>query len=135
MAMSTGENELGLKKIIDMMRMISIIVLLMHCYYYFYAAFDEWHLTSKISEQLIKNIIKTGLFDSFHRSKFIALGFLLLSMIGAKGRKSEKLNYRTAFAWLLSGLILYFISWFVIYISSIDTTTVAVIYMSITDRK
>ncbi len=132
MAISTGENEQGLKKIIDMMRMISIVVLLMHCYYYFYAAFAEWHLTSKISDQLLKNIIKTGLFDSFHRSKFIALGFLLLSMIGTKGRKSEKLNYRTAFAWLLSGLILYFISWFVIYISSIDTATIAIIYVSIT---
>jgi hypothetical protein len=130
--MSTGENEQGIKKIIDMIRMISIIILLLHCYYYCYRSFDEWHFTSKLSDQLLKNIIKTGLFDSFHRSKLIALGFLLLSMLGAKGRKSEKLNYSTAFAWLIAGLILYFVSWFVIYVNGIDTSTVAIIYMSVT---
>lgn len=33
MAMQTGENEQGLRKIMDMTRMIAIAVLAIHCYY------------------------------------------------------------------------------------------------------
>jgi len=44
MSINTGENEQGLRKIIDMTRMISIIVLLLHFYYYCYNAFAEWQL-------------------------------------------------------------------------------------------
>src|SRR6478672_13953367 len=108
--MHTGENEQGLKKVIDMTRLISIAVLLLHFYHSCYGAFDHWQLTSNITDQLIKNISHTGLFDEFLKSKLIALGFLLLSILGVKGRKSEKLNYRIALTYLLIGLLLYFIS-------------------------
>ena len=108
MAMHTGENEQGLKKVIDMTRMIAIAVLLIHCYYNCYDAFKQWQLTSKISDQLLRNISHTGLLNGFMKSKLIALGFLLISILGVKGRKSEKLNYSTAFAYLFTGFLLYF---------------------------
>lgn len=41
MLMNTGENEQGLRKIIDMTRMISIVILLLHFYNYCYNAFAE----------------------------------------------------------------------------------------------
>ena len=44
-AMQTGENEQGLRKILDMTRLISIVILVLHFYYYCYAAFEHWHLT------------------------------------------------------------------------------------------
>src|ERR1700682_4849975 len=93
-----------------MTRMIAIVVLLIHSYYYCYMAFAAWHLTSRLSDQLLKNIGHTGLLSSFTKSKLIALGFLLLSLLGVKGRKSEKLTYRMAIAYLLTGLLLYFAS-------------------------
>jgi hypothetical protein len=132
MAMHTGENEQGLKKVIDMTRMIAIAVLLIHCYYNCYAAFNQWQLTSKISDQLLKNISHTGLLSGFLKSKLIALGFLLLSILGVKGRKSEKLTYRTAFAYLLTGLLLYFISGIILFAQSIDSKIMAIAYISIT---
>ena len=130
--MHTGENEQGLKKIIDMTRLISIAVLLMHFYHSCYGAFDHWKLTTKITDQLIKNISHTGLFNEFQKSKLIALGFLLLTILGVKGRKSEKLNYRIAFSCLLTGLLFYFISGFVLLNQSLDIITIAVMYMGIT---
>lgn len=132
MTMHTGENVQGLKKVIDMTRLIAIAVLLIHCYFNCYTAFKEWHLTSKISDQVLKNISHTGLLNGFMKSKLIALAFLLLSVLGVKGRKSEKLNYRMAFAYLLTGLLLYLTSGFTLYINTMPVTTVAIAYISIT---
>ncbi|QEC69370.1 conjugal transfer protein TraG [Panacibacter ginsenosidivorans] len=128
---TTGENDQGLRKIIDMTRMISIVLLLLHFYYYCYAAFATWHLTYEITDRILANISRSGLFNSFQRSKIIALVFLFISLIGVRGRKSDKHNYRTALAYLLTGLLLYFISGLLLNWDTI-ITTVAVVYFMIT---
>lgn len=129
--MNTGENEQGLRKIIDLTRMISIVILILHFYFYGYGAFATWHFTAKISNIVLKNISQTGLFSSFYKTKFISLGALLLSLVGAKGKKSDKLNYRIAFAYLLTGLLIYFISGLSLN-ESLENTTSVVLYISIT---
>lgn len=131
MAMQTGENEQALRKILDMTRLISIIVLVIHFYYYCYAAFREWHLVSGFSDKIMGNIHNTGLFSNFHKSKLFALGFLMISLIGAKGRKDEKLNYKTAFAYIITGILIYFISYLSLYLK-IEIVQAAIAYMSIT---
>ena len=88
MTTQTGENEQGLRKIIDMTRMIAIAILVIHCYYTCYNAFKIWQLTSKLSDQLLLHISKTGLFSGFIKSKLIALIFLLLYQLGINSRKS-----------------------------------------------
>ncbi|HMG66834.1 MAG TPA: YWFCY domain-containing protein, partial [Chitinophagaceae bacterium] len=130
--MHTGENEQGLRKVIDMTRMIAIAILLIHFYYYCYGAFKAWGYTAKISDQLLKNIHRTGLFSNIYKSKCFALGALLLSLFGARGKKDQKLNYRTAFAYLLTGLALYFISGVLLFIQAADFKTIAISYMAIT---
>ena len=90
--MNTGENEQGLRKIIDLTRLVSITILILHCYYYCYRAFDDWQLTSIITDRILKNIAQTGLFQNFNKAKLIALGFLMISLIGATGKKEEKLS-------------------------------------------
>lgn len=110
MAMRTGEHEMGLKKIIDLTRMISIVILMLHFYVACYGAFKAWGWTHTIGDRVLTNIGHTGLFSSFHKAKWISLGFLALSLLGAKGKKGESFNYRTAIAYLLTGLLLYFIS-------------------------
>ncbi len=112
MSMNWGENEQGLRKVIDLTRMISIIILLLHCYFYCYAAFGQWHLTAAVGDRILKNLSQTGLFDSFNKSKGIAVAFLLISLTGVKGRKSEKIKFKTAFFYFLAGIIFYFGSTF-----------------------
>ena len=99
--MHTGENEQALRKILDMTRLISITILALHFYYYCYSAFHEWQFSSTITDRLLGNIRNTGLFNNVHKSKLIALGFLLISLMGVKGRRDEKLSYKTAFAYII----------------------------------
>lgn len=131
MAMQTGENEQALRKIMDMTRLIGIVILAIHFYYYCYAAFREWHLVSEFSNTILGNILKTGLFNNLHKSKLFAVGFLMISLIGAKGRKDEKLNYKSAFAYLITGIVIYFSSCLSLYLN-IEATEIAVVYIAIT---
>ncbi|PRZ22761.1 type IV secretory system conjugative DNA transfer VirD4/TraG family protein [Flavobacterium granuli] len=128
MAMQTGENEQALRKILDMTRLISIVILLIHFYYYCYITFKEWGYVSEFSDTILGNIYRTGLFSNFHKSKLFTLGFLLISLLGAKGRKEEKLNHKTALAYIITGILIYFLSYLSLFIK-IDSTEVAIVYI------
>lgn len=129
--MQTGENEQALRKILDMTRLISIVILILHFYYFCYGGFKQWHLTATLSDNLMTNIANTGLFSNAYRSKLIALGFLAISLLGSKGRKDEKQNFKSAFAYIISGLLAYFISYLVLLMRA-QLTTVTILYISLT---
>ncbi len=131
MSMQTGENDQALRKILDMTRLIAITILVLHFYYYCYGAFKEWGLTVPITDRLLGNIQKTGLFSFFIKSKLIAIGFLVISLMGARGRKDENLNYRTAFTYILAGLLIYFTSYFSLQVS-MPIMTKAIVYVGLT---
>lgn len=131
MAHQTGENEQALRKILDMTRLISIVVLVIHYYYSCYAVFQKWELVSTFSDKILSNIYRTGLLDNFYKAKLIALGFLAISLLGAQGKKDQKLNYRTAFAYIICGLLVYFISYFSLYIGT-DVVLKATTYITLT---
>ncbi|MFD2599035.1 conjugal transfer protein MobC [Sphingobacterium corticis] len=113
MALQTGENEQALRKILDMTRMLGIVILCLHFYYYGYSIFASWGLHSSITDSLMNNIQSTGLFTRFHYSKVICLGLVIVSLLGAKGRKSEKINYGQTLRFLIMGILLYFTSVFI----------------------
>src|SRR6185312_17005337 len=131
MAVQTGENEQALRKILDMTRLISIVIIVIHFYYYCYGAFLEWGLNSAFSDRILSNIYRTGLFSYFTKSKLISLGFLVISLLGAKGRKDEKLNHKTAFAYIITGLLLYFFSYLSLLLK-LPVPEKVVVYMGIT---
>ena len=116
MAMQTGENEQALRKILDMTRLISLIFLSVHFYFYCYTGFIQWQLVNGFLDNIINTISNTGLFNNFNRSKIFALGFLMISLLGAKGRKNEKLHHKTAFTYLISGLLIFFFSFFLLFL-------------------
>jgi len=130
--MHTGENEQGLRKIVDMTRLISLVVLGIHFYYYCYGAFKELGWTAKLLDRILINISHTQLFTSFNKSKLISLGFLLISLLGAKGKMNEKLSYNTAAAYFLTGTVFYFGSYFVLHVSGFSITQIAGTYICIT---
>lgn len=127
----TGENEQGLRKILDLTRFASIFVLLLHFYYFCYAAFEQWDLRSEITDRLLKNVSQTGLFQSHGTSKLIALGLLAVSLLGAQGKKDEKINAKSIAGYLLIGAGLYFGSQAALRLSY-PVQTLAFIYMAIT---
>ncbi len=129
--MQTGENEQGLRKILDMTRLISIAILALHFYYYCFRVFETWGLSMDLTTRLMGNIMRTGLFDHFITSKLIALGFLCISLFGAKGKRDEKLNFKTAFAYIITGLVLYFVSYLSLFLK-VDKQTIAITYIGST---
>ena len=129
--MPTGENEQGLRKILDLTRMISIAVLLLHFYYHCYGAFQQWDLRSNITDSLLQNIYNTGLFSNFHKSKLIALIVLIISLFGARGKKDEKTGFKTASAYIVTGLILYFFSFLTLNLK-LDLQTFTLVYIGVT---
>ncbi len=129
--MQTGENEQALRKILDMTRLISIVILVLHFYYYCYTAFEQWHLTLTLTDRLISNIRNTGLFHNFVTSKLFALGFLFISLIGARGRKDDKLRFEKAIAYITLGLLIYFIGYLSLLLKT-SLATAAFAYISIT---
>ena len=128
---NTGENEQGLRKILDLTRFASIFILLLHFYYYCYAAFKQWEIKSTITDRLMTNIMHTGLFYSQYTSRYLTIGLLVISLLGAQGRKDEKINWRSIAAYLLIGMLLFFTSGMLFRLKySLENT--AVIYMAVT---
>ncbi len=129
--MNTGENAEALKKIIDLVRMGAILVLGLHFYFYCYAAFDLWQLTHPMVSKILGNLGKTGLFKTFYTSKLVALGLLMVSLVGAKGKKSEKLQLSTVAWHLISGLGFYGGSQFLLQLDA-SVQVLAGLYITVT---
>ncbi len=131
MTTKTNENEMGLKKIMDMTRLISLAILLLHFYDSCYGFFQILGWTHSISDQALNNIHKTGLFNDFHKSKLLALVFLILSLLGVKAKKAEVFNYRLCTAYIVTGLLLYFIS-ALIFMMPASAATITMGYITVT---
>jgi len=128
--MQTGENEQALRKILDMTRLMSLCILGIHFYYYGYEAFKKWDLVSSLTNNILSNIYYTGLFETFSRSKLLALGLLLISLLGAKGQKNEKLNPKKALRFICLGLFIYFASRFIL-IFQMESDTKMMVYAAL----
>ena len=115
--MSTGENEQALRKIIDMTRLCSMVILMMHFYYYCHDALNQWGYTLEFIDKVMINITNTGLFKTIWHSKLFSLGLLLVSLIGAKGKKDEKISVTATLVCLIFGAALFLLGHFIFLIN------------------
>ncbi|WP_184550998.1 YWFCY domain-containing protein [Mucilaginibacter sp. FT3.2] len=129
--MNTGEDTQGLRKIIDLTRLISLVILSIHFYIICYQAFREWHWTAVFTDRIIGNVAKTGFFNDPLRPKLAALLFLCISLLGAKGKKDEGIQRNSIGAYLICGLLIYFLSLLIFYLPA-GNSVVAIGYMGIT---
>jgi hypothetical protein len=129
--MQTGENDQAMRKILDMTRLISIAVLLLHFYETCYGAFVHWHWVSALTDRLLANIARTGLFHPFLKSKLIALAFMAIALIGVRGKKDEKQTSKSAFLYLITGLFFFLVSYFFLLLP-VKMEWVALLYMGVT---
>ena len=110
----TGENEQALRKIIDFVRLLSIVVLLLHFYIVGYDYFKQLGYAHEITDRILQSIQKTGWFTSGLKTKSVSLGLLIISLIGAKGRKDEKLSLMRSVLYVVVGTIIYFSSQYIL---------------------
>jgi len=129
--MQTGENEQALRKIIDFTRFLGILVLILHFYFNCYGAFSELHFTYPIVNRVLVNIYKLSIFKSILIVKSVALAFLIISLIGTKGKKAENIKLSTAITYSLLGLVLYYSSG-ILFKLQVSYLLIAALYISVT---
>lgn len=105
-----GEDDpRGLAKIMAFMRAVSIIVMLMHFYWYCYGYFLARSWTLELVNQILGNFDRTaGLFSHLLYTKIFAVVLLALSCLGTKGVKNEEITWMNISFALSIGLVLFF---------------------------
>ncbi|GAB3422208.1 conjugal transfer protein MobC [Niabella aquatica] len=107
-----GEDDLrGLAKIMAFMRAVSILLVLMHLYWFCYGFFLERGWTLELINKILGNFDRTaGLFSHTLYTKAFALVLLALSCLGTKGVKNEKITWSKIYVALGVGVVLFFLN-------------------------
>ena len=106
------EDDLrALAKIMDFLRAVSIILVVIHVYWYGYGAIRTWGLGIGVVDRILINFQRTaGLFSSMLYTKLFAVVLLGLSCLGTKGVKGEKITWEKIYAALGMGGVLFFLN-------------------------
>ncbi|SHM89633.1 conjugal transfer protein MobC [Flavobacterium chilense] len=107
-----GEDDLrGLAKIMAFMRAVSILLILMHFYWFCYGFFLERGWTLEVINKILGNFQRTAsLFSHTLYTKIFALVLLALSCLGTKGVKNEKITWSKIYVAIVIGFILFFLN-------------------------
>ena len=113
--MAQEDDLRALGKVMDFMRGISVIFLLINCYWFCYEAFHVWGFTLGIIDKILMNFQRTtGLFSSILWTKLFCVVFLALSCLGTKGVKEEKITWPKIWIVLFSGFVFFFLNWWLV---------------------
>ena len=113
--MAQEDDLRALGKVMDFMRGISVIFLLINCYWFCYEAFHVWGFTLDIIDKILMNFQRTtGLFSSILWTKLFCVVFLALSCLGTKGVKEEKITWPKIWTVLFSGFVFFFLNWWLL---------------------
>ena len=132
--MAQEDDLRALGKVMDFMRGISVIFLLINCYWFCYEAFHTWGFTLGIVDKILMNFQRTtGLFSSILWTKLFCVVFLALSCLGTKGVKEEKITWPKIWTVLFSGFVFFFLNWWllVLPIGKIGAATLYIITLSV----
>lgn len=110
--MAQEDDLRALGKIMDFMRGISVLFLLINCYWFCYEAFHTWGLTLSVLDKILMNFQRTaGLFSSILWTKLFCVLFVALSCLGTRGVKEEKITWAKIWTVLAIGFVLFFLNW------------------------
>ena len=114
--MSQQEDDLrALAKIMDFLRAVSIILVVIHLYWYCYEAVRLWGIDIGVVDRVLINFDRTArLFHHILYTKLFALVLLALSCLGTKGVKEEKITWGRIWMVLAAGLVLFFLNWWIL---------------------
>ena len=114
--MSQQEDDLrALAKIMDFLRAVSIILVVIHIYWYCYEAIQLWGINIGVVDRMLMNFQRTaGLFGCIINTKIFSLILLALSCLGTTGVKEEKITWKKIWTVLAVGFILFFLNWWIL---------------------
>ena len=110
------EDDLrALAKIMDFLRAVSILLVVMHLYWYCYEAILARGVNIGLVDRIQMNFDRTArLFRSMLYTKLFALVLLALSCLGTKGVKNEKITWTRIWTVLGAGIVLFFLNWWIL---------------------
>ena len=132
--MAQEDDLRALGKVMDFMRGISVIFLLVNCYWFCYEAFHVWGFTLEIIDKILMNFQRTtGLFSSILWTKLFCVVFLALACLGTKGVKEEKITWPKIWTVLFSGFVFFFLNWWLLAlpISKVGAATLYIFTLSL----
>ena len=114
--MSQQEDDLrALAKIMDFLRAVSILLVVIHIYWYCYEAIQLWGINIGVVDRMLMNFQRTaGLFGCIINTKIFSLVLLALSCLGTTGVKEEKITWKKIWMVLAVGFILFFLNWWIL---------------------
>lgn len=106
--MNTGEDSAGLRKILDLSRMISVFLLGLHFYISFYGAFYRFGWHAPVADNILGHLYFIPVFKGWFLPKVASLVFLAVSLLGVRGKKDEKISDRKISIVMSLGFLVYF---------------------------
>lgn len=131
--MAQEDDLRALGKIMDFLRAVSIILAIMNVYWYCYEAMRMWGVTIGVVDRILINFNRTGgLFHSILYTKLFSLLLLVLSCLGTKGVKAEKMSWNRIWTVLAVGIFLFFLNWWILLlpISNLGNATLYIFTMT-----
>ncbi|OFX52382.1 MAG: conjugal transfer protein TraG [Bacteroidetes bacterium GWB2_41_8] len=113
--MQNEDDIRSLAKIIELIRGVSILILIIHIYWFCYEFLAELNVTLSVIDKILLNFQRnTGLFSQPVWTKLVSIGLLAISCMGIRGVKEEKITWGKISVFLISGFILFFFNGLII---------------------
>ncbi|KUF45776.1 conjugal transfer protein TraG [Myroides marinus] len=111
-----NEDDLrALSKILSFLRAVSILILLMHIYWFCYSLFIHLELTHPVVNKILLGFnAKANLFANPIYTKLFSILLLGLSLWGNKGVKSQKITLKKIAVLFFLGISLFFLNFFLL---------------------
>ena len=128
--MQNEDDIRGLAKTMEFMRAISILFVIIHCYWFCYETFKQWEFTIDTVDKILWNFQRdTGLFSSLLWTKLFSVVFLGLSCLGTKGIKEEKITWNKISIALVIGIVFFFLNFWLLTVA-LSKLQIAILYIS-----
>ncbi|HBL77053.1 MAG: conjugal transfer protein TraG [Bacteroidetes bacterium GWF2_42_66] len=113
--MQNEDDVRSLAKIIELIRGVSILILIIHIYWFCYEFLAEQNATLPVINKILLNFQRnTGLFSQPVWTKLMSFGLLAISCLGIRGVKEVKITWGKISVFLGSGFVLFFFNGFII---------------------
>lgn len=105
--MATADNQDSLRKILELTRKASLILLALHCYHVCRFFFSSIKWEHPFVDDLLIKVAATGVFNPPFDAKLLSFVLLFISLLGIQGKKSIKIKATILVVLLLSGVVLF----------------------------
>lgn len=132
--MQNEDDARSLAKIIELLRAVSILIAIIHIYWFCYEAVQVVNINVGVVDKILLNFQKTtGLFSNPLWTKLICLLFIALSCLGTRGVKAEKITWTRINIFLISGIVFFFFNGLILKLTLplLSRTTLYIFILSI----